>query len=445
MAERGAATAGAGAGAHVRRRRAAAGPEPEDATAETRRMYGDRVLATGGKGSGSSGMFAIPPPESERGFFAMFASPTAALAELRVIKAQYAALRKLGYAIQAMPPEQLSAEWDTLRATGNEQYEQLEGTIQRFLRHSNMAPRWRPRFYTYYVLPILLNLVKLAVFLSPAGILGVLLYDSLVIGAFTVLRHPWAVSVAVSYAGDHAAIPSMAKTACLYLLYVACKSAVLSPDSGLGLEALRSAVETWDAYRLDLRPLYTAALWLYLAYTVLHQAYTLHIERSWKHRRALDVFLSVASHQVNNLSFVVATYHCYEKESIPYLIYVAKQCYTFIHAGKATQVIPAASSSRVLPECFTRPTALTKNQLTVAAAQLLYKPSGPALQRPLPVRAQVSPRRPSNDPLGGAGGWHDGVLVGAHSVPTGRAHRREQAADAARPHPWHAAGGIRAW
>ena len=361
MAERGAATAGAGAGAHVRRRRAAAGPEPEDtaaaitahsraaagpepedATAETRRMYGDRVLATGGKGSGSSGMFAIPPPESERGFFAMFASPTAALAELRVIKAQYAALRKLGYAIQAMPPEQLSAEWDTLRATGNEQYEQLEGTIQRFLRHSNMAPRWRPRFYTYYVLPILLNLVKLAVFLSPAGILGVLLYDSLVIGAFTVLRHPWAVSVAVSYAGDHAAIPSMAKTACLYLLYTTCKSAVLSPDSGLGLEALRSAVETWDAYRLDLRPLYTAALWLYLAYTVLHQAYTLHIERSWKHRRALDVFLSVASHQVNNLSFVVATYHCYEKESIPYLIYVAKQCYTFIHAGKATQVIPAA-------------------------------------------------------------------------------------------------------
>ena len=74
-----------------------------------------------------------------------------------------------------------------------------------------------------------------------------------------------------------------------------------------------------------------------LVYAVAHRAYTLHVEHSWKHRRALDVFVSVASHQLNNVSFVVASYHRYEGESIVYLLYVASQCYAFIHAGKATQ------------------------------------------------------------------------------------------------------------
>ena len=283
----------------VRRSRTAAVAEPEDATAETRRMYGDRVMATGGKGSGSSGMStALLPPPSERGLLAKFSSPTVAMEELRVIKDQFAALKKLGYAIQGKAPKELSAEWDSLGATGNAKYEEIEASIQRFLRHTNGAARWRPNFYLYYVLPVVLNLVKLAVFCSPAGILGVLLYDVIVIMIFTVLRHPYAVGMAVSYAADHDAIPSMGKTACLYLAYEALKSA--AQEHGFTI------VETWDAYRLDMRPIYTVALWLYLAYALAHQAYTLYLERSWKHRRAIDVFLSCLSHQVNNLSFVVA-------------------------------------------------------------------------------------------------------------------------------------------
>ena len=276
--------------------------EPEDATTETRRIFGDSVLAEtrlrkefDGGSQDSSG--PVPPP-SAGGLRAMFTRPTQAMSELRVIKDQFTALKKLGYRIQGMEPKQLSAEWDAMRTTGNDQYAKIERSISRFLRHTNGAPRWRPRFYTYYILPILLNVLKLGVFCSPAGILGVLLYDVLVIATFTVLRHPYAVAVAVSYAADHDAIPSMARTACLYLTYEAVKSA--GQDYGF------TFLDAWDAYRLDLRPVYSLALWCYLLYAIAHQAYTLYFEKSWKHRRWLDVLLSVVSHQVENVSFVVA-------------------------------------------------------------------------------------------------------------------------------------------
>jgi hypothetical protein len=166
--------------------------EPEDATAETRRIFGDGVLATSGSGGGRGGASHkwLAPPQSERGVLAMFCSPAHALEELRCIKEQFQALRQLGYKIQGMTPSQLSAEWDELRTAGNRQYAELEAAIRKFVRHSNGAVRWRPRFYTYYVLPIVLHLVKLAVFCSAAGILGVLLYDVLVIVGFTLLRHP---------------------------------------------------------------------------------------------------------------------------------------------------------------------------------------------------------------------------------------------------------------
>jgi hypothetical protein len=289
-------------GGAVRRKEGAADVvvEPEDATTETRRMFGDIVLAGTRQGfvSGSKDSGGPAPPPSESGLSAVFTSPTQAMSEMRLIKDQFAALKQLGYKIQGMEPKQLSAEWDAMRTTGNDQYAEIERSISRFLRHTNGAPRWRPRFYTYYILPILLNILKLAVFCSPAGILGVLLYDVIVIATFTVIRHPYAVAVAVSYAADHDAIPSMAKTACLYLTYEAAKST--GQDYGFAL------VNTWDAYRLDLRPVYSVALWCYLLYAVAHQAYTLYFEKSWKHRRWLDVFLSVVSHQVENVSFVVA-------------------------------------------------------------------------------------------------------------------------------------------
>lgn len=286
------------------RRKKEPATEPEDATTETRRMFGDSVLAgtrndgSFAGGSKDSGEGFLPPP-SESGLRVLFeTSPTQAMSEMRVIKDQFAALKKLAYKIQKMTPKQLSAEWEMLRTTGNEQYADIEKSISRFLRHTNGAARWQPRFYTYYLLPILLNILKLAIFCSPAGIVGVLVYDVLVVAIFTVLRHPYAVSVAVSYAADHDAIPAMAKTACLYLTYEAVKSA--GRDYGV------TAVDTWDAFRVDLRPLYTVALWIYFVYAVAHQAYTLYLEASWKHRRWLDVLLSVVSHQVNNVSFVVA-------------------------------------------------------------------------------------------------------------------------------------------
>jgi hypothetical protein len=78
----------------------------------------------------------------------------------------------------------------------------------------------------------------------------------------------YAVSVAVSYSADHEAILSMAKTACLYLT---CEALVAAArQQGI------AAVEAWDACRLDMRPVYGAALWLYLLYALAHQAYTLH-------------------------------------------------------------------------------------------------------------------------------------------------------------------------
>ena len=336
--------------------------EPEDATTETRRMFGASILASTRQGSFVGGSKNSSehslPPASESGQRVLFTSPTQAMAEMRVIKAQFAALKKLAYKIQNMEPTQLSAEWDAIRKAGNEQYADIERSISRFLRHTNGAPRWQPRFYTYYLLPILLNILKLAIFCSPAGIIGVLVYDVLVVATFTVLRHPYAVSVAVSYAADHDAIPSMAKTACLYLTYEAVKS--VGRDYGV------TAIDTWDAFRVDLRPLYSVALCIYLVYAVAHQAYTLYLEDSWKHRRWLDVLLSVVSHQVNNISFVVAfcesacvaappcrsscrrfsarsllsrsrTDRCYERESAPYLLYVARQCYAFMHAGPTIQ------------------------------------------------------------------------------------------------------------
>jgi hypothetical protein len=355
--------------------------EPEDAIAETRRIFGDSVMASGGggKGSGSIRTWAALPPPSERGLWAMFSSPTAALAELRDINAQYAALRKLAYAIQGMAPEQLSAEWDTLRATGNDKYDELERAIQLFTRHSNGAPRWRPRFYTYYILPILLNLIKLAIFCSPAGILGVLLYDVAVIAAFTVLRHPYAVSVAVSYAGDHAAIPSMAKTACLYLAYEALKSA--AQEQGVTL------VETWDEWRLDLRPFYTAALWLYLVYTVAHQGYTLYVESSWKHRRLIDVFLSVAAHQVNNLSFVVATCECGVHLQSPARSDAASS-EPELHSHPICVLRRSLLRARVNPLSDLRgePVLQVHPRRRSDPAKLLHVAPNAALQRPLSVR-----------------------------------------------------------
>ena len=361
------------------RRRTAAVAEPEDATAETRRMYGDRVMATGGKGSGSSGMStALLPPPSERGLLAKFSSPTVAMGELRVIKDQFAALKKLGYAIQGKAPKELSAEWDSLGATGNAKYEEIEASIQRFLRHTNGAARWRPNFYLYYVLPIVLNLVKLAVFCSPAGILGVLLYDVIVIMIFTVLRHPYAVGMAVSYAADHDAIPSMGKTACLYLAYEALKSA--AQEHGFTI------VETWDAYRLDMRPIYTVALWLYLAYTHAHQAYTLYLERSWKHRRAIDVCLSCLSHQVNNLSFVVA--FCKpgpSSSSPPYLHVCARKC-ALAHWLAALRLQITATNGNPSRTCSTppeaatiscmlaRPSSRTSTQATGSSTSRIYTP-----------------------------------------------------------------------
>ena len=78
----------------VRRKKLA--DEPEDATAETRRMFGHSVLADGPDSGGNRKASGGPlPPPSERGVAAMFASPTQAMSEMRVIKDQFASLKQL--------------------------------------------------------------------------------------------------------------------------------------------------------------------------------------------------------------------------------------------------------------------------------------------------------------------------------------------------------------
>ena len=99
----------------------------------------------------------------------------APIAELRAILAQFGALKKLAYEVQGKDPPTLSAEWDGLRGRSEVQYIAIEATIGSFL--GSPGERWQPRFKTYYVLPVALHLLKLAVFCSSAGIIGVLCFD----------------------------------------------------------------------------------------------------------------------------------------------------------------------------------------------------------------------------------------------------------------------------
>ena len=113
------------------------------------------------------------------------------LEELLLIRTQFAALKALAYRVQALEPAELSAQWDALHKSSRVQYEEMETTIRNFVSPG----RWQPRFVAYYVLPIVLHVVKSIIFFSWIGLPGVLLYDVLVLLILGAARHPYAVSM----------------------------------------------------------------------------------------------------------------------------------------------------------------------------------------------------------------------------------------------------------
>lgn len=252
-----------------------------------------------------------------------------ALADLRRVHSLFGALKKEAYRIQGLTPAELAATWDSLRAHSTCQYEEMEEAVRRFLG----ASPWQPRFQFYYVLPIVLHLAKLAVFCSSAGILGTLAFDVVVFATFTLLRHPYAVSMTVSYASDMDAFPHLIKVAVAYLAAEALSAAALERGFSYHVE-----LDTLLVPRVDARPVYTCALCIYAAYALCHQAYTLYHERSWQHRRPLEVALSLISHQLNNVSYLIAFYRSYAPESVYYLAYAAWMCWKYAqHRGVVIQ------------------------------------------------------------------------------------------------------------
>jgi hypothetical protein len=240
------------------------------------------------------------------------------LEELLLIRTQFAALKALAYRVQALEPAELSAQWDALHKSSRVQYEEMETTIRNFVSPG----RWQPRFIAYYVLPIVLHVVKSVIFFSWIGLPGVLLYDVLVLLILGAARHPYAVSMTLSYSSDLDALPQLAKATALWLSFERL-CVVARHEYGL----------VWGDYvpRLDMLPVYTGALCAYAVYALCHQAYTLYWERSWEHRRAWDVALSLISHQVNNVSFLIAYYYSYEPESVPYLVYTAYMLWMYVY------------------------------------------------------------------------------------------------------------------
>ena len=129
------------------------------------------------------------------------------LEELLLIRTQFAALKALAYRVQALEPAELSAQWDALHESSRVQYEEIETTIRNFVSPG----RWQPRLMAYYVLPIVLHVAKSVIFFSWVGLPGVLLYDVLVLLILGAARHPYAVSMTVSYSSDFDAFPPWPK------------------------------------------------------------------------------------------------------------------------------------------------------------------------------------------------------------------------------------------
>ena len=148
----------------------------------------------------------------------------------------------------------------------------MQELVSRYL--GPMEASWQPRFLTYYLLPIALHLAKLLVFLA-LGVVGMLAFDTLVFAGFAIYRHPYAVSMTVSYASDLEKFPQLARAVagCLFWEWYA-----------------------QDVYneimpRFDLLWLNTAILAVYAAWSLSHQAYTLYCPGPPGRLSALSVFL----------------------------------------------------------------------------------------------------------------------------------------------------------
>eukprot|EP01051_Picozoa_sp_SAG22_P003457 SAG22_NODE_168_length_16723_cov_6.542409_11_plen_297_part_00 len=247
-----------------------------------------------------------------------------AFADLAALKEQFGRCKKLSYQVQAMDGPAISKRWDELKASADGEFAAAHTRVRGFLglQEGATRPQWRHQFRLYYVLPIVLHLAKLGVFVK-LGVLPMLLFDGLPIATFAAARHPYGASMTVSYLSDLDALPKLIQAAVCCLLWE------------------RFAEEAYNSVmpRVDLLQLNTVLLVLYVCWALAHQAYTLHHEDSWRHRRPLEIATSLLSHQVVNISTVYAYYANYKPESPLYLLYTAVGVHQLFQVkGRATQV-----------------------------------------------------------------------------------------------------------
>eukprot|EP00746_Dinoflagellata_sp_MGD_P127274 gnl/MRDRNA2_/MRDRNA2_61895_c0_seq1.p1 gnl/MRDRNA2_/MRDRNA2_61895_c0~~gnl/MRDRNA2_/MRDRNA2_61895_c0_seq1.p1 ORF type:complete len:472 (-),score=26.18 gnl/MRDRNA2_/MRDRNA2_61895_c0_seq1:519-1934(-) len=249
------------------------------------------------------------------------ASMQAAFSELWACKEQCDRCKKLGFDVQGMELTTLLQQWDKLKSAADGEYEAMQTRIRSFLGGAQAS--WRPHFKLYYVLPIVLHLAKLFVFLK-FGVVSMLIFDMLVIAGFAAVRHPYAVNMTTCDGDDLETLPKIVQAALYCLFWERC----IEP--------------TYNAFmpRFDLLWLHSWLLTAYICWALCHQFYTLHHERSWAHRRPLEIMTALVTHQVMNVSFVYAYFTHYKPESPLYVLYTMYGMLLMLNGTKGKQVQP---------------------------------------------------------------------------------------------------------